>query len=380
MTPLSRVLDPPSYGYERNGKFYVPTQREIFGEFFRRLNIVRTRKNWLPLFSWVSSLSLGIPLAIFVTQYFSWPLVFLGFVYSMVLMGCHGTFWLHRYSTHQAFRFKYAWIREICRNLVIKIIPEETYVLSHHVHHQLSEKPGDPYNVHAGWLYCFLADVNHQSVNKELSEKDYELVRKLMRHTGIRANSFAQYKKWGSVCHPIFAIGHFFLNWAFWYGTFYWIGGHALATAIFGFAGIWAMGIRTFNYDGHGRGKDRRKKGVDFNWEDFSVNQRWPGFVAGEWHNNHHLYPSGARSGFLPNQLDLPWLFIRGLERLGGVHSVRDYRAAFMRDYYLPYLAAQSSLPPNPAALKAAVEIPIPQAALQSATPEHPAPQYSPTV
>jgi stearoyl-CoA desaturase (delta-9 desaturase) len=55
----------------------------------------------------------------------------------------------------------------------------------------------------------------------------------------------------------------------------------------------------------------------------------WPGLVAGEWHNNHHLFPNGAKSGFLPYQVDLPWLFIRGLHRIGVVRSYRDYQAEF---------------------------------------------------
>ena len=148
MAFIDRVLDPPSYGYCRNGEFYVPSKREIFNEFFWRLNLLRCRKNWLSVFSWVSSLSFAVPLYFFLFHYFSWPLLVLGFVYSMVILGSHGTFWFHRYSTHQAFQFRNKVWRTLCRNLVIKIIPEEVYVISHHVHHRHSEKPGDPYNVH----------------------------------------------------------------------------------------------------------------------------------------------------------------------------------------------------------------------------------------
>lgn len=53
------------------------------------------------------------------------------------------------------------------------MIPEEIYVVSHHVHHAKSDQPGDPYNASGGFLYCFLADVNHQPIAKSLSEKDY---------------------------------------------------------------------------------------------------------------------------------------------------------------------------------------------------------------
>jgi fatty-acid desaturase len=35
------------------------------------------------------------------------------------------------------------------------------------------------------------------------------------------------------------------------------------------------------------------------------------------WHNNHHAFPASARHGLYPGQLDLGFLFIRGLERIG---------------------------------------------------------------
>lgn len=343
MTFLERVLDPPSYGFVREGKLYVPSHREIFREFFGRLNVLANRKNWLSLFFWVTSLSFAIPLAVFYTRYASLKLTALGFMYAMVILGSHGTFWLHRYCTHRGFTFRNRWVMLICRNLVIKAIPEETYVLSHHVHHRYSEKPGDPYNVYAGWLYCFLADTNHQSLNRNLTERDYDHVCRLLAHTGVSLNTYAQYQRWGTACHPLKTFAHFAANWGFWYGALYLLGGHALATAIFGWAGVWAVGVRTFNYDGHGGGVDKRRDGVDFNRADISVNQVWPGYVAGEWHNNHHLYPNGARSGFLPYQLDLPWLFIRGLAAIGAVATYRDFKADFLEKHYRPWLAGRGT-------------------------------------
>ncbi len=341
MAFLNRVLDPPSYGFENNGVFYIPSHKEIFLEFLRKTNIIRSKKNWLSFFGWAAALLLSIPLFIFIYNYFSWPLLLIGFVYSMVILGSHGTVYLHRYSTHRAFIFKNSFAKFICKNLVIKIIPEETYVISHHVHHWLSEKPGDPYNVNGGWLYCFLADVTHQGIAKDLTKKDYEQLKKLMAHTGVILNSYESYLKWGSLCHPFFTTLNYTLNWAFWYGVFYLIGGNALATAIFGMSFIWAIGVRTFNYQGHGSGKDRRRDGIDFNRDDRSINEVWPGYVAGEWHNNHHLYPNGARSGFLRYQLDLPWIFIWSYSQIGGISSYRDYKANFLKDYYLPYLSKE---------------------------------------
>lgn len=337
MSLLNRVLEAPSYGYLRHGQLYVPSHRELFREFFSRLNVFKTKKNWLSAWTWFASVALSVPFFIFLRYYFSWSLLFIGLVYSMVVLGTHGTIYLHRYSTHRAYQFTNSFWRFIVRNLVIKIVSEEIYVVSHHLHHQIPESPGDPYNVHGGWLYCFLADANHQPIARNLTEKDYSQLTRLMKHTGMRINTYQQYKKWGSLCHPLFTVLHYTLNWAFWYGVFYWAGGHALATAIFGLSVIWAFGVRTFNYDGHGGGKDKRQDGIDFNRKDLSINQVWPGYVAGEWHNNHHLYPSGARSGFLPYQLDLAWVFIRSYAFIGGIRSYNDYKADFLKNHYTPY-------------------------------------------
>jgi len=344
LTCLANVLEKPFYPFEVNGKFYVPTHREIFSQFFARMNIFKTFKNWLPLWSWIAAFSLGAFLIVFLKSYFSWKLFLIGMVYSMVWMGTHGTIYLHRYSTHRAFQFSNSFARFIVRNLTIKVISEEVYVVSHHVHHQMSEKPGDPYNVHGGWLYCFLADANHQAVNRNLNEKEYAQLLKLMNHTGVKQNSYAQYQRFGSLAHPARTVIHFILNWAFWFGTFFLIGGLPLAFAIFGCAAIWAFGVRTYNFDGHGGGKDKRQDGIDFNRRDLSINQVWPGYVAGEWHNNHHLYPNGARSGFLPYQFDGAWEFIRFYHWIGGVSSYKDYREEFLNKYYVPYIQGKSSL------------------------------------
>jgi fatty-acid desaturase len=343
MAFLDRVLETPSYGFTRNDALYVPTKAELLRELASRLNVFKTVKNWLPAWSWFTSTVLLVPLVVFATQYFSWWLVALGFVYSMVGLGTHGTVYLHRYATHRGFTFTNAFSRFIVRNLVIKIVTEEAYVVSHHVHHHISEQPGDPYNVHGGFLYCFLADANHQLVARDLDPKQYQRLTQLMTHTGVRINSYAQYQRWGSICHPLATAGHFALNWAFWYAAFFAVGGHALATAMFGASAVWAIGIRTYNYDGHGGGKDKRVDGVDFNRDDLSINQIWPGYVAGEWHNNHHLYPNGARSGFLPYQLDLAWIFIRGYAAIGGINSFRDHKQQFLRDHYEPWLARKNA-------------------------------------
>ncbi len=330
MSFIDRVLEAPSYGWERDGVLHVPSRRTLFRHTLSRLDVFRDRKNWLPFSSWFWSLAFAPFLLVFLTQHFSLPLLAIGLVYAMVVVGSHGTIWFHRYSTHRAYQFRYPWVRFVVENLIPKVIINELYTISHHVHHARSEKPGDPYNAHGGFFYCFLADVNHQPIARDLDRKDYAKLQRLMSHTGVRTNTYEQYQRWGSLARPLRTTLGFMASWAFWYGTFYLIGGHALATALFGCTFIWAVGIRTFNYDGHGQGRDKRKDGYDLHRGDLSINQTWPGLVAGEWHNNHHLFPRSARTGFLPTQPDGAWLFIRGLEKLGLVHRVIDEKERFL--------------------------------------------------
>ncbi|MCF0058541.1 fatty acid desaturase [Dyadobacter sp. CY356] len=347
MAFLDHVLQPPSYGWKDNeGNLVKPGAGQIFKEFFTRLNVFADRKNWLPFFSWLKVFCLIPFFFLFLFKFLSWPLFIAAFLYSMIIMGTHGTIWHHRYCTHGAYKFKNKFWRFFTQNLTINVIPEEIYVVSHHVHHAKSDQPGDPYNAEAGFLYCFLADVNHQPIAKDLSEADYDRVKSLMKHTGVTGNTYAQYLKWGSYVNPGSAVLSWILNWAFWYTAFYLIGGHALACTLFGAAGFWAVGVRTFNYEGHGKGEDKQQEGVDYNSKDKSINQIWPGLVAGEWHNNHHLFPKSARSGFKPHQIDMAFYYIKFMNIIGAVSSYTDSKKQFEQQYHLPYLAKKNRVTP----------------------------------
>jgi fatty-acid desaturase len=334
MAFLNIVLEPPSYGWKDEfGNLSKPSNSAIVKEFISRLNVFKNKKNWLSFLSWLLVLSLVPFLGLFLFKYFSISGLIIAFFYSMIFMGTHGTIWHHRYCTHQAYNFTNKFWRFFTQNLTLRIIPEEIYAISHHVHHALSDTPGDPYNAQGGFMYCFLADVNHQPVARNLNELDYYRCVTLMVHVGNKANSYRQYQKWGTIANPYYTITGTILNWIFWFIAFYLLGGMPLACAIFGAAGIWAVGVRTFNYEGHGKGGDKRRDGVDYNRKDMSINQLWPGYVAGEWHNNHHLYPRSARSGFKQHQLDLAWLYIKFMYLLGAVSSYRDSKKDFLLKY-----------------------------------------------
>jgi sn-1 stearoyl-lipid 9-desaturase len=334
MAFIDNILQKPSYGWsDEKGELIVPTTRQLWAEAFSRINIFKTKKNWISLISWLMVVCMVPFMVFFFWFHFSWWLLGALALYTMIIMGTHGTIWFHRFCTHKSYQFRHPIWRLITQNLVIKTFPEEIYVVSHHVHHAKSDQPGDPYNPQGGFMYCMLSDVNHQSISKELNEADYGRVAKFMKHTGVSINSFKQYQEWGSVATPAYTIGLWLLNWAFWYTIFFLLGGHALACALFSAAMIWFVGVRAFNYTGHGKGKEKHVDGVDFDRSNLSINQTRPGLFAGEWHNNHHLYPGSARAGFLPYQIDLAWIYIYCMYRVGVVSSYHDSKKDFLRKY-----------------------------------------------
>jgi sn-1 stearoyl-lipid 9-desaturase len=334
MAFIDNILQKPSYGWaNKDGELIVPTKRQLFREAFSRVNIFKSKKNWITSMSWIMTLCMLPFLYLFIFHHFSWWLVAAVVVYSLIFMGTHGTIWFHRFCTHNAYRFSHPFWRFITQNLVIKTFPEEIYVVSHHVHHTKSDLPGDPYNPRGGFWYCMLSDVNHQGINKELSETDYKKATRFLSHTGLRLNSYVKYLKWGSITSPGYAVTLWLLNWAFWFGVLFLIGSWPLVSALFTAAMFWFVLVRAFNYTGHGKGEVKHVDGIDFDRSNLSINQTRPGLFTGEWHNNHHLYPGSARAGFLPYQIDLAWIYIYCMHKIGAVSSYHDSKKEFMRRY-----------------------------------------------
>jgi len=48
------------------------------------------------------------------------------------------------------------------------------------------------------------------------------------------------------------------------------------------------------------------------------------------WHNNHHHYPATARQGFLWWEIDITYYLLKGLEKLGIIHDVKNVPKAVL--------------------------------------------------
>lgn len=64
----------------------------------------------------------------------------------------------------------------------------------------------------------------------------------------------------------------------------------------------------------------------NYDTPDVSVNVWWMSVIClGEgWHNNHHAFPGSARAGIKPHEIDLSWLLLIGLRKIGILHSLNE--------------------------------------------------------
>ena len=244
-------------------------------------------------------------------------LVLLASLYVVCAFGT--TIGFHRYFTHRSFS------AHVSVKIALAILgcmtmqgPITQWVSDHRKHHALSDKPGDPHSPHAGhgdglmpairgflhahvgWLFSNLGMEQGRAYAKDLY--DDRVIRWIDR----------LYLAWVGLTLGIpFAIG-------------YLVGGTWQA----GVEGlVWGGLIRIFLYQHatfsvnsicHMFGRR------DFDSRDESRNNWFvAALVFGEgWHNNHHAFPASARHGLLRFQVDISWLVIRGLERLGLVWDV----------------------------------------------------------
>jgi sn-1 stearoyl-lipid 9-desaturase len=340
MSPTSRpqpLLVAPAYGYARSdGAPYHPTVRQAFAEWLDAMNVWRDRTRLVAFVTGSFHILAGIAAVVYSTWYLTWESIPSRIVSTAIGLGfgvVYHSVWWHRYCTHKAFTFRslfwarlFTWTNPLAYR-------DETFVIPHRIHHQTADRPGDPYTPLAGWLVCYLSAETAQRMNTQLTRAQYERLVSGLRHIGLRTNSYEDFQRTGSVEH----VGTFLFKAALaqvlWVAPFAIFGGTMWVLSLYS-AVFWSMFIlRDFNYRGHTHEPDHaHEAGWDFG-EGLAINHRLYGYMIGEWHNNHHACPSSARMGFLRGQLDLGFLFIKFLHRVGIVTSYTDQREHFHDAY-----------------------------------------------
>ncbi len=213
----------------------------------------------------------------------------------------------HRLHTHRSYKIPLflEYFFAVCGALTFEGGPM-FWVATHRVHHQFSDKAGDPHSPrdgawwsHVGWILLGEAKHNNTKLNSKY------------------APDLAK--------HKFYVL----LN------NYHWVPNVVLGVALIAIGGIpmmlWGFCLRVVvglhstwlvNSATHMWGSRR------FNTRDDSRNNWWVALLTfGEgWHNNHHAHPTSARHGLRWYEFDPSWLQIRLLRSLGIAKAVQTVR------------------------------------------------------
>ncbi len=213
----------------------------------------------------------------------------------------------HRLLTHRSYKTP-LWMEyflTLCATLALEGGPI-FWVATHRVHHQKSDRDGDPHTpregsfwAHMGWI------IMGQGLHQETAL--------LARYTpDLSKDKFhVALTKWHWV--PQVVVGLVLLAFG---GIPYVLWGIGART-VFGLHTTWAVNSAT-----HLWGRRR------FATKDDSTNNWWVALLTfGEgWHNNHHAHPTSARHGLAWYEVDLNWMGISFLRMLGLAWDVKVAR------------------------------------------------------
>lgn len=318
---------------DAKGNRRSPTLIEVARQFHHSVNFVKDRRQTLRAAFEAFHAATLIAFCAFVIRFLS-PRTILIYCLSFIILAIFiNTIWYHRYCSHRAFRFRnplwmrvFLWLNPIG-------FREEIYALLHHIHHRIEDQDGDPYGPHLGVCGSYLASGEFE-IDTDITPEEYARIKRSLAHIGIPFASLQSFQRWRSVEW----IPHYLARWTFamlfWSMMAYCVAGSAAIVALFAAIFTYTLLMRDFNYRGHSRLEaPRHIDGWDFNRKSLALNQRFYGYVAGEWHNNHHGFSASANCGFLPRQLDLAFVMIKVMHRAGIVERFNDNQPDFERKF-----------------------------------------------
>ena len=310
------------------------TVRDALRQYARSLNFFADRRRALHAAFECSHLLMAIPAVLFFVEYLDAATGLAYLAMFTVLANFTNTVWYHRYCSHRAFAFSSRIYPRLCLWLNPLGYREEAYALVHHVHHTRSDGDDDPNGPHLGWLGNYTA--SYFEVDTDITEQQFTALKARLAHLSMPFSSHASFRRWGCVEY----IPHYLARWVFanlsWGIVWGLAGGMPLLMAWLAAQFSWHVVVRDFNFRGHGTPERQNQvDGRDFDRKSLALNQRIYGYLAGEWHNNHHAFRASANTAFLPGQIDVPFLLIRLMHRLGIVSGYHDHRRQFQQRFGL---------------------------------------------
>jgi stearoyl-CoA desaturase (delta-9 desaturase) len=218
----------------------------------------------------------------------------------------------HRLHTHRSYKVP-KWLDyffAVCGSMTLQGGPI-SWVATHRIHHQLSDKDGDPHSPRDGkwWSHIIWMTVGDAMHNNTSVTAKYvpDLARKRF---------YVWLNDWHWVPLALSGPAAWAAGWALW-GP---LDGMALAfwsvfvRVTLGWHATWAVNSAT-----HLWGSRR------FATRDDSRNNWWVALITfGEgWHNNHHAHQNSARHGLAWYEVDITWMQIWLLEKLGVAKQVK---------------------------------------------------------
>jgi stearoyl-CoA desaturase (Delta-9 desaturase) len=260
----------------------------------------RQSVNWATT-SFIVLLHAGAVAALFM---FSWKALAIAAILYWICTGWGISLGYHRLHTHRSYKVPrpLEYFFALCGSLTLEGGPI-TWVATHRIHHQNSDRPGDPHSPrdgawwsHIGWLIW--GETMHNNTRAmakyapDLAKfpfyvwlNNYHWLPILVQAVILYAIGGLQLMLWG-VCVRV----------------------------VFGWHATWLVNSATHMWGG------RR-----FNTRDDSRNLWWVALISfGEgWHNNHHAHPTSARHGLAWYELDPSWLTLKFLKAVGVAKAIK---------------------------------------------------------
>jgi len=218
----------------------------------------------------------------------------------------------HRLLTHRGYKTP-KWIEYFLTTCAVLALEGGPifWVATHRIHHQFSDKEGDPHSprdgkwwAHVGWI---LVGKSMHHDTKTLSRYVPDLAKDKF-HVWITKYHYVPMVVVGLI---LLAIGGIpYVLWGIFFRT------------VLGLHATWLVNSAT-----HLWGSRR------FQTRDDSTNSWWVAlFSFGEgWHNNHHAHPVSARHGLTWYEVDLNWYGIWALSKLGLARDIYRYKLSEQR-------------------------------------------------
>jgi len=236
--------------------------------------------------------------------FFSWKNLIIAAVLYWMTIGFGIGMGYHRLLTHRSYRVPkiVEYFFAVCGTLTLEGGPI-FWVATHRVHHQHSDKDGDPHTprhggfwAHVGWI--IFGEAKH-SDTKRMAKYAPDLAKDPF---------YIWLNTWHVMPLVVLSVILYFV------GGWSLVGWGTCLRVVLGLHATWLVNSAT-----HMWGSRR------FATKDDSRNSFWVAILTfGEgWHNNHHAHPTSARHGLAWYEVDVTWMHIWMLKKLGIAQNVK---------------------------------------------------------